>query len=269
MGKAELVLRYCAALQYFFGVILMLVRKIIFTVLLSVFVTVASAAPADELVLIAGATGGTGQQVVVQLQEQGYGVRALVRDAASAAEKLGPDIQLVVADVRNPETLAPAFEGVTRVVSAIGAGEKEGPNSPEFVDYGGNKNLINAAVKAGTQQFVLISSMGVTHEDHVLNRIFGNVLIWKMKAEGYLRAAGIAYTVVRPGGLHDKPGGEQKIIFEQTDTVKSVSISRADLAAVCVAALIYPEAQNKTFEVFSIKEPADEDWQLKFAALEK
>ena len=51
--------------------------------------------------------------------------------------------------------------------------------------------------------------------------------------------------------------------------MKSVSISRADLAAVCVAALIYPEAQNKTFEVFSIKEPADEGWQLKFAALDK
>jgi len=247
----------------------MFVRNTIIAVLLYVFVVVAAAAPADELVLVAGATGGTGQQIVAQLQEQGYGVRALVRDAASAAEKLGPKVNIVVADVRNPESLVPALEGVTRVVSAIGAGEKEGPNSPKFVDYGGNKNLIDAAVNAGVQQFVLVSSMGVTHEDHVLNRIFGNILIWKMKGEDYLRGAGIAYTVVRPGGLHDKPGGEQKIIFEQADTVKSVSISRADVAAVCVAALIYPEAQNKTFEVFSIKKPADEDWQLKFAALEK
>jgi uncharacterized protein YbjT (DUF2867 family) len=246
----------------------MLVRNMLIAVLSSVFVAVASAAPADELVLVVGATGGTGRQVVAQLQDQGYGVRALVRDAASAAEKLGPEIEIIVADVRDPESLVPAFEGVTSVVSAIGAGEKAGPNSPEFVDYGGNKNLIDAAVNAGARQFVLVSSMGVTHEDHVLNRIFGNVLIWKMKGEDYLRATDINYTVVRPGGLHDKPGGEQKIIFEQTDTVKSVSISRADVAAVCVAALRYPEAHNKTFEVFSIKEPADEDWQLKFAALE-
>ena len=243
-------------------------RKIILIILLSVFAAVASAAPADELVLVAGATGGTGRQVVAQLQEQGYGVRALVRDAASAAEKLGPGVELIVADVRDPQSLAPAFDGVTRVISAIGASEKEGPNSPEFVDYGGNRNLIDAAMNARVQQFVLVSSMGVTHEDHVLNRIFGNVLIWKMKAEDYLRASGIAYTVVRPGGLHDKPGGEQKIVFEQMDTVKTVSISRDDVAAVCVEALAYPEAQSKTFEVFTVKAPPDADWQVQFAALD-
>jgi uncharacterized protein YbjT (DUF2867 family) len=243
------------------------IRHTLSAFLLSLFVAAASAAPADELVLVAGATGGTGRLVVAQLQEQGYGVRALVRDAASAAEKLGPDIELFVADVRDPESLVPVFEGVTRVVSAIGASEKEGPNSPEYVDYGGNKNLIDAAVTARVQQFVFVSSMGVTHEDHVLNRIFGNVLIWKMKAEDYLRASGIAYTVVRPGGLHDKPGGEQMVIFEQVDIVKTVAISRADVAAVCVAALMYPEAQNKTFAVFSIKKPAEANWQKKFAAL--
>jgi len=240
----------------------------VLTVLLAVFAGGATAAPADELVLVAGATGGTGQQLVAQLQAQGFGVRALVRDAASAAEKLGPEVELIVADVREPASLVPAFAGVTRVISVIGAGEKAGPNSPEQVDYLGNKNLIEAAVEARVKQFVLISSMGATHEDHVLNRIFGNVLIWKMQAEEYLRASGIAYTVVRPGGLHDKPGGEQKIVFEQIDKVKTVSIARADLAAICVAALAYPEARNKTFEAFTIKEPPDADWQAKFAALD-
>jgi len=236
--------------------------------LLAAFAGAALAAPADELVLVAGATGGTGQQVVAQLQKQGYGVRALVRDAGSASDKLGAGVQLVVADVRDPKSLVQAFDGVTRVISTIGAGEKEGPNSPEFVDYGGIKNLVDAAVNARSRQFVLVSSMGVTHEDHVLNRIFGNVLIWKLKGEDYLRNSGIPYTVVRPGGLHDKPGGEQRIVFEQIDEVKSVSISRADVAAVCIAALAHPEAQNKTFEVFSIKEPPDMNWQVKFAALD-
>jgi uncharacterized protein YbjT (DUF2867 family) len=245
----------------------MVLRKMLLSVLLSMTMAVVSAAPADELILVVGATGGTGQQIVLQLQEQGYGVRALVRDATSATEKLGPDVELVVADVRDPESLVPAFDGITRVISSIGASDKEGPNSPEFVDYGGNKNLIDAAINARAEQFVFVSSMGVTHEDHVLNRIFGNVLIWKMKAEDYLRASGIAYTVIRPGGLHDKPGGEQKIVFEQVDEVKVAAISRADVAAVCIAALAYPEAQNKTFEVYTIKEPAEADWQVKFTTL--
>jgi uncharacterized protein YbjT (DUF2867 family) len=228
----------------------------------------AVAAPQDELVLVAGATGGTGRHVVAQLIEQGYGVRALVRDAGSAREKLGAEVPLVAGDVTDPESLAQAFDGVTRVISAIGAGEKEGANSPEFVDYGGNNNLVDAAVEAGVRQFVLTSSMGVTHEEHVLNRIFGNVLIWKLKAEDYLRASGIPYTIVRPGGLHDKPGGEQQIVFEQADEVKVVAISRADVAAVLVAALAYPEAQGKTFAVFTVKQPPTEDWQTMFAALE-
>ncbi|MCP4927474.1 MAG: SDR family oxidoreductase [Gammaproteobacteria bacterium] len=245
----------------------MSLRKIGLTFLLSAVMAIASAAPADELVLVAGATGRTGQQIVIQLQEQGYGVRALVRDATSAAEKLGPDVELVVGDVRDPKSLVLAFTGVTRVISSIGASEKEGPNSPEFVDYEGNKNLIDTAINTGAEQFVFVSSMGVTHEDHVLNRIFGDVLIWKMKAEDYLRASGITYTVIRPGGLHDKSGGEHNIIFEQLDEVKVVAISRTDVAAVCVAVLAYPEAQNKTFEVFTIKQPPDVDWQAKFVVL--
>lgn len=249
----------------------MLSRTTIFaalTALLFTLTTVAVAAPADELVLVAGATGGTGQQVVAQLREQGYGVRALVRDAASATEKLGADVPLIVADVRDAESLVPAFDGVTRVISAIGAGEKEGPSSPEFVDYGGNNNLVDAAAKARVKQFVLVSSMGVTHEDHVLNRIFGNILIWKLRAEDYLRDSGVPYTIVRPGGLHDKPGGEQQIVFEQGDEVKAVSIPRADVASVLVAALAHPEARNKTFEVFTVKKPPTTDWQAKFAAMD-
>ena len=41
----------------------------------------------------------------------------------------------------------------------------EGPNSPEFIDYGGTKNLIDAAKKAGTvKQFIQMSSSGITQE---------------------------------------------------------------------------------------------------------
>ena len=225
-------------------------------------------APADEeLILVVGATGGTGQQITAQLLEKGYAVRALVRDADRAAELLGPDVELFVGDVREPATLTPAFAGASRVISAIGSSAKEGPASPEFIDYGGNNNLADAALNAGVNQFVLVSSMGVTHDDHPLNKMLGNILIWKMKNENYIRASGLNYTIVRPGGLHDKPGGENRIVFEQSDTVKAVAISRADVAEVCVAAIEHAEAINKTFEIFTVKEPAVRNWQEKFAAL--
>lgn len=224
-------------------------------------------AMAAERVLVAGATGKTGQHIVAQLLENGYEVRALVRNADTAAEKLDPQVDLAVGDVTKPESLAAAFSGVARIISAIGAGAKEGPNSPEFVDYAGNNNLVDAAREANVRQFVLVSSMGVTHEDHVLNKIFGNVLIWKLKGEDYLRSSGINYTIVRPGGLHDKPGGEQLIVMDQGDAVKVVGISREDVATVCVAAIGNEAAIDKTFEVFTVKKEPDTNWQGQFAAL--
>ena len=61
------------------------------------------------------------------------------------------------------------------------------------------------AAAADLNQFVLVSSGGVTHEDHVLNKMFNNVLIWKFKGEEAVRNSGVPYTIFRPGGLVDKP----------------------------------------------------------------
>ena len=239
---------------------------------LAIFATAACSstanAPDAELVLVAGATGRTGQHVVQQLVDQGYAVRALTRDADKARAMFGESVDVAVGDVSDPASLVTAFAGVTRVVSAIGSSSKEGPGSPENIDYRGNNNLVDAAVAANVQQFVLVSSMGVTHDDHPLNKMLNNVLIWKFRNEEYLRASGLTYTIVRPGGLHDKPGGEQYIVLEQGDTVKVVAISRADVAAVCVAALQYAEARNKTFETYTVKEEPALNWQEKFAALD-
>lgn len=88
-----------------------------------------------------------------------------------------------------------------------------------------------------------------------------------MKNEDYLRSSGINYTIVRPGGLHDKPGGEQLIVMDQGDAVKVVGISREDVATVCVAAIGNEAAIDKTFEVFTVKKEPDTNWQGQFAAL--
>lgn len=233
-----------------------------------VSVACSSVGTIPDAVLVAGATGGTGQHVVQQLLDQGYTVRALARDGDKARAMFGESVEVVVGDVTDPASLAPAFAGVSQVISAIGASAKAGPGSPEFIDYGGNNNLVDAAVAANVQQFVLVSSMGVTHETHPLNKIMGNVLIWKMKNEDYLRASGLNYTIVRPGGLTDKTGGEQLVVLEQGDEWKVVAIARADVAAICVAALAYPEARGKTFEAFTVKESPDRNWQQKFAGLQ-
>lgn len=223
--------------------------------------------PAGKLVLVAGATGRTGNHVVSELLANGYRVRAFVRDDDEAREKLGADIDYAVGDVRQRETIDAALDGVTAIISVIGAGREDPSNGPEFVDFGGTKNLVEAAADADLENFVMVSSAGVTHEDHVLNKMFNNVLLWKFKGEEAVRNSGVAYTIIRPGGLNDKAGGENELLFEQGDNVSGM-IPRADVARVCVAALAYQEARNRTFELVGGDGLSTDDLQSKFAGLD-
>lgn len=223
-----------------------------------------------QTVLVAGATGQTGALIVHKLQQQGYRVRALVRDPEKARARLGPGVEVVQADIRDAEAVRAAAAGAWAVVSAISAGSKEGPERPETIDYQGVRNLVDGAVAGGAQRFVLISSRGVTDPNHILNRLFGNVLVWKLKGEDYLRASGIAYTIVRPGGLRNEPGGKGEIVFAQGDPPmgeKGLFIPREDVATLCVEALKHPEARFRTLEVHRVEGAPVSDWRARFAAL--
>lgn len=225
--------------------------------------------PQKPLVLVAGATGGTGSLVVAELQQQGYPVRAFVRNTAKAVERLGEDVEAVAGDLKDPASIAAALDGVAVVINAAGAGAGGGEgNTPEKVDFEGARNLAEAAAEAGVGHYVLVSSRGVTDENHYLNQMFDNVLTWKLRGEEAVAACGVPYTIVRPGGLSDDPGGSQKIVFEQGDRrSQGISITRADVARVCVAALQHEEARNKVFEIHAEDGETQADFAADFAAL--
>ncbi|MEQ1801213.1 MAG: SDR family oxidoreductase [Gammaproteobacteria bacterium] len=224
-------------------------------------------AAAADLVLVAGATGGTGQQVVRELAASGYRVRALVRDAAGARAVLGDSVEYATGDVRDRPTIDAAMRGARYAISAIGSTRQDPANGPEFVDFQGIRNLAEAAAAAKLDQLVVVSSAGVTQEDHPLNRMFGNVLIWKGRGEDAVRASGVPYTIVRPGGLTNKAGGESGVRLEQGDRGTGF-IPRADVARVCVAALKSPAARNRTFELYSAPSAGpDTDWDAAFGKL--
>jgi uncharacterized protein YbjT (DUF2867 family) len=225
----------------------------------------ASAGP--QVVLVAGATGGTGRTVVTNLRAQGYRVRAFVRNESKARVVLGDDIEYVTGDVRQIDSIRPAVEGATYVISAIGSSRTDPTNNPEAVDYMGVRNLANASAEAGVSQFVLVSSTGATQEDHFLNKTFDNILKWKFAGEEALRASGVPYTIVRPGGLVNTPGNVDAVIFAQGDT-STGRISREDLAMICVAALRTPASINRTFEAYSSEEPGENNWADLYATLQ-
>ena len=219
-----------------------------------------------DLVVVAGATGRTGQKAVDALLADGYRVRAFVRNIDRARAVLPASIEFSEGDIRQRSTIDNALVGATALISTIGAGFDDPLNSPEIVDYLGVRSLAEAANSAGIKNFVLVSSGGVTHEDHILNQRFNNVLMWKFKGEEAVRNSGVPYTIVRPGGLTDEPGGKNTIIFLQGDNHQG-SIPRSEVARVLVAALRFPEATGKTFEIFAVEGSPSVSFQEQFDKL--
>ena len=93
------------------------------------------------------------------------------------------------------------------------------------------------------------------------------VLRWKRKAEQYLRASDLNYTIVRPGGLRDGIKGIEDIVFEQGDRKGGRHVIVADVATVAVEVLKQKEALGKTFEMFSDETKPPHEWRGDFARL--
>lgn len=221
-----------------------------------------------ETVLVAGATGGTGREVVRLALERGYAVRALVRDEARARALFGDRVTYVVADVRESARLPAAVAGVDYVISALGSNSRREPdNKPELIDFGAVKALADSARAAGVRHFVLQSSMGVTDPDHMLNKILDNVLLWKKRGEDALRASGVPYTIVRPGGLREGAAGEGGVTVMQGDPKAIGQIARAEVATILVEALGRKDARGKTFEVIGDPNGSPPDWDRFFKEL--
>jgi len=198
-------------------------------------------------ILIAGATGRTGKIIVNKLIQRGITPHVLVRDLPHAQELWQKSVIYHLGDVREPETLLTAMDGVYAVISAIGAQSPVGKNCPKRVGCEGVANLVNAACLEGVERFILISSIAVTHPENPMNH-FGKILEWKLKGEEALRESVLDYAIIRPGGLKDTPGGERMLVLSQGDDMLGM-ISRSDLAEICLQALQYPHKLNVTFEV--------------------
>lgn len=219
-------------------------------------------------ILIAGATGGVGRQLVGKLTAQDQEVRALVRDVRQAQEFFGAQecLTLVEGDSRSPISLPNAVVGVRAVICAITAKAPAGDSSPEKIDYQGVRHLVLAARNAGVGRFILVSALGATHPEHPLNN-FGRRLDWKLKGEDVLRTSGLLYTIVRPGTLTDDPGGVRGIRVGQGDRISGGSISRSDVAAVCLAALDDIATYHTTFEIVAQDDEPPRSFSELFAVL--
>ncbi|MDJ0928907.1 MAG: SDR family oxidoreductase [Gammaproteobacteria bacterium] len=223
--------------------------RAIFLALVLLVPSVAAVGESDRgLVLVAGASGRTGIQVLRYLRDQGYAIRALTTNRERAIERHGDSWDWVEADVRDPERLAEVTKDVDYVISAIGARTWEGPSSPEFIDFGGVQNLADAAVTVEAKHFVLVSSAAAgPHRTRSNMAQMGNVRYWKTRGEDHLKLSGLSYTIIGPGGLVNEPsGGEGLRVLSRRD-YEGGAITVGDVAMLVVDALSNPDSKNKTF----------------------
>ena len=147
------------------------------------------------MILVAGATGVLGSEIVRRLTARGEKVRAMVR-TTSAPEKVERlkrmGAEIVTADVKEPKTLIAASEGVDAVISTITTIVTSQPgDSFEDTDREGTKALIDAARKSGAKKFVYVSFDTSKTADNPLSNA-------KREAEEHLKKSGLDYTILRP-----------------------------------------------------------------------
>jgi uncharacterized protein YbjT (DUF2867 family) len=223
-----------------------------------------------ETVVVAGATGRTGKVVVQLLLAQGAKVRGFSRKVDEARAAV-PGVEWIAADVRDPKSLEGLAKGADRMVIALGSNSFRDPsNKPEEVDDAGVARLAALAKAANLKHVVLVSSAGVTRaepgEERFAKLMYG-VMTAKLRGEDALRKSGVPYTVLRPVGLWDKPPGQYGIALVPGDPAISAMISRADVAAVAVHALVDPAARNKTVMILNAAQSQLDGWKSAFAAV--
>lgn len=194
-----------------------------------------------ELILVAGATGALGREVIRELKARGHCVRAMARSWERLESLRGLADERVVADALKPETLRGAVDGVDRVFSCLGASvipmPKYGYRTFSKIDYPANRNLIDAAVTARVQKFVYVSVFGADR------------LPWCDFVRGhervvdYLKASGLDYGILRPTGFFSAMEEILQVanrgLLPQVNggMARTNPIHEADLAVVCADAL--------------------------------
>lgn len=195
-------------------------------------------------ILIAGATGKTGQQVVREIVELGHIPTALVRESSDTSE-LPNGVDLRHGDLTD---LQPdVCDGMDAVIFAAGSGGSTGPEMTDKVDRDGAKKLVDLARKSGVTRFVMLSSVGADQSSP--DGKLAHYLEAKHAADEHLKASGLTYAILRPVALSDDPRSRDVVLGEDVD--KGAEASRADVAHLLAEAAVTGRFDGKALDMQS------------------
>ena len=219
------------------------------------------------MILVAGATGKLGRLITQQLIQRGEPVRVLVRQ--DPGPELGPQVEVAYGDLKDPDSLRAACEGVDTVITAANSTARGGPDTIDSVDLAGNRNLIDAAAAAHVRRFLFISSLGADPDSPM------PLLRAKGLTERHLAGTDMTWTSLQPNVYMDLlmmavvggpalQGAPVTLVGEGRRRHSFIAMS--DVAAYTVAALRSPAAENQTLRLGG---PEPLSWRDAVAAFER
>ena len=203
-----------------------------------------------EKIIVFGASGGTGMEVVEQALEAGLHVTAILRhpDKFSIRHE---QLRIIKGDVLQPQTFENLFFGADVVISCLGSRNRE----PTTVYSEGVKNILAEMKKVDVTRIICLSAGGVVVPTnatfimkfvikYILQRLFKHGYADMLKMETILKHSDQNWTVIRPPRLlfGDKTGIYRTITNESLPNMSS--LKRADLADY----IIHHMDDEKTFK---------------------
>ncbi|MGK7887915.1 MAG: NAD(P)-dependent oxidoreductase [Leptolyngbyaceae cyanobacterium] len=185
--------------------------------------------------VIFGATGTVGDQVVQQALDQGHTVTAFARNLTKC-DRNHPQLSLFQGDVMDVSAVEDAIRGQDAVICTLGAGK----NLKSTIRSEGTQQIIQAMEKVGIRRLICLSTLGTGDSWNNLDfywkyLMFGFILRQVFadheRQEAFVRNSNLDWTIVRPGALTDGPlTGQYRHHFPGTDRNITLQISRADVA---------------------------------------
>ena len=145
-------------------------------------------------ILVIGATGLLGQEIVIQALEAGYEVKCLVRNIKKATNLRQFGAKLVYGDLSLPETIPMGLNGIDIVIDASTL-RLNADYHTEQIDWYGKLVLLRSAKIAQVQRFIFLSTTDIPYHPHV------KIMKMKLLFEKTLGRSNVPYTIVRVNGF--------------------------------------------------------------------
>lgn len=188
-------------------------------------------------VLLFGATGNVGKEIARELKQQGYDTTVVVRNKSKLDTLSGTIDKFFIADITDKNSLTNICKGFDIVISALGKSVSPNDNSkPTFyeIDFVGNSNVLEEALKSNVQKFVYISAF---HAEKYLHLDYFKV---HHDFSEKLKSSGLNYSIIKPPAIFcafidviDMAKKGQLMNLGKGDK-KTNPIYEGDLAKVCV-----------------------------------